>query len=96
MSQNVRTEERRAHEDELLHHYHDRLLEQGVENYSFEQCVDDYDVAVLYLLSYPIVVAGAFDPANERGRAARRGLPRPVRRDRHRPGPVRRLPVSSN
>jgi len=68
VSQNVRTEERRAHEVELLHHYHDRLLERGIENYSFEQCVDDYDVAVLYLLSYPIVVAGAFDPANERGR----------------------------
>ena len=68
VSQNVRTEERRAHEDELLHHYHNRLLEQGVQDYSFEQCVEDYDVAVLYLLSYPIVVAGAFDPANERGR----------------------------
>ena len=66
LSQNVRTEERRAHEDELLHHYHDRLLEQGVQDYSFEQCVDDYDVAVLYLLAYPIVVAG-FDPPNERG-----------------------------
>jgi hypothetical protein len=68
VSQNVRTEDRRAHEDELLHHYYDRLLERGVKDYSFEQCVDDYDVAVLYLLSYPIVVAGAFDPANERGR----------------------------
>ena len=68
LSQNVRTEERRAHELELLHHYHDRLVEHGVDNYSFEQCVDDYDVAVLFLLSYPIIVAGAFDPANERGR----------------------------
>ena len=37
-----------------------------MQDYSFEQCVDDYDVAVLYLLAYPIVVAG-FDPANERG-----------------------------
>ena len=92
VSQNVRTEERRAHEVELLHHYHDRLLERGIENYSFEQCVDDYDVAVLYLLSYPIVVAGAFDPANERGRLLAEAFLGRSAPDRHRPRPL--LPVA--
>jgi aminoglycoside phosphotransferase (APT) family kinase protein len=38
----VTPEERRAHEDRLLHHYHAALLDGGVEGYDFAQCFDDY------------------------------------------------------
>ena len=68
LSQNLTIDDRRAHEDELVRYYHARLTELGVEGYSLEQCWDDYDVAVLYLLSYPLVIGGAFDAANERGK----------------------------
>ena len=51
-----------------MRYYHARLTDLGVEGYSLEQCWDDYDVAVLYLLSYPLVIGGAFDAANERGK----------------------------
>lgn len=68
VSQSLSVEDRRAHEDELVQHYHARLGERGVRDYSIEQCWDDYDVAVLYLLSYPLIIGGAFDPANDRGR----------------------------
>jgi len=59
---------RRETENDLLHYYHRQLLGAGVKNYTFDQCVDDYDVAVLYMLSYPLIIGGAFDPANDRGR----------------------------
>jgi hypothetical protein len=68
LSQNLTIENRRAHEDELVRYYYDQLLAHGVTDYSLEQCWDDYDVGVLYLLSYPLIIGGAFDPANERGK----------------------------
>jgi len=64
----IKTDLRRAHEDELLAYYHQSLVDAGVTDYTLDQCIDDYEVAVLYLLSYPIIIGGAFDPANERGR----------------------------
>ena len=59
LSQNLTIDDRRAHEDELVRYYHARLTDLGVEGYSLEQCWDDYDVAVLYLLSYPLVIGGS-------------------------------------
>jgi len=35
-------EERRAHEEELVREYHDRLLADGVRDYSWETCMTDY------------------------------------------------------
>lgn len=66
LSQNVKTEQRRANEAALLSHYHKRLGENGI-TYSLDQVWEDYKVAVLYLLSYAIVIGGTLDPSNERG-----------------------------
>lgn len=74
VSQNVRTDERRAHENEIIEHYHRRLVELGVTGYSLEQCWDDYKLAVLHLYAYAIVIAGTLDPSNERGAAFMREL----------------------
>ena len=63
------TDLRRKHEDELVRYYHAALQRNGVKNYSIEQCFEDYDVALLFQFSYPVIIAGAFDPANERGKA---------------------------
>ena len=68
LSQNLTVDDRRAHEDELVRYYFDQLVALGVTGYTLEQCWDDYDVGVLYLLSYPLIIGGAFDPANERGK----------------------------
>ena len=57
------------HEDELVRYYFDQLCSLGVSPATrFDDCWDDYDVGVLYLLSYPPIIGGAFDPANERGK----------------------------
>jgi len=68
LSQNLTIEDRRAHEDELVCYYFEQLRSLGVTGYTLDQCWDDYDVGVLYLLSYPLIIGGAFDPANARGR----------------------------
>lgn len=69
LSQSVDTEVRRAHEDELVAYYCDKVTELGVEGYTLEQATEDYDVAVLWIMCYPLIIGGAFDPANERGLA---------------------------
>ncbi len=69
LSQNVRTDERRAHERSLVQRYHARLTEGGVTGYSAEQCWEDYRLAALYLFEYAVVIAGTLDPANDRGTA---------------------------
>ncbi len=69
LSQSMDTDVRRAHEDELIAYYRDRVTELGVEGYSIEQATADYDVAVLWIMCYPLIIGGAFDPANERGLA---------------------------
>ena len=55
-------------EDELVRYYYSKVIELGVTGYSLEQCYDDYDLAVLYMMSVALIMGGAFDPANERGR----------------------------
>lgn len=59
---------RRAMEDELVRYYHSRVTGLGIAGYRLEQAFDDYDVALLYMMSVALVLGGAFDPANERGR----------------------------
>lgn len=74
LTQNVTTEERRAHEARIIEHYHGRLVELGVRDYSIEQCWDDYKLSALQLYAYAIVIAGTLDPSNERGAAFMREL----------------------
>jgi hypothetical protein len=42
------TEERRAHERDLLRGYHDGLVAAGVRDFTFEDCMDSYRISVLY------------------------------------------------
>ena len=44
---NMDPDQRKAHEGEILHTYHTALQDGGVANYSFEQCVHDYQLALL-------------------------------------------------
>lgn len=41
-------EMRKAHENELLQVYYDTLLANGVEDYSFDDCIEDYEYGSLY------------------------------------------------
>jgi thiamine kinase-like enzyme len=68
LSQSLTIETRRAHEDELVRHYHSRMVDLGVTDFTIEQCWAGYDVGVLFLFSYPLIIGGAFDPDNERGK----------------------------
>jgi hypothetical protein len=43
--------ERRGHEDRLLQIYHSLLAEHGITGYSFEQCWDDYRMALVLAAS---------------------------------------------
>jgi aminoglycoside phosphotransferase (APT) family kinase protein len=59
-------EERRAIERRLLVCYHTTLVENGVQGYTFEQCVDDYRLSTLLTiawLGYPI--AQVISPEHE-------------------------------
>jgi len=74
VSQNVRTDERRANERRIIEHHHRRLEELGVRDYTPEQCWEDYRLSVLHMFAYAIVIAGTLDPSNERGAAFMREL----------------------
>jgi Ecdysteroid kinase-like family len=61
LSQSLDVEARRAHEHELVEYYHSALLRHGVTDYTLEQCLDDYDVGILFLFSYPLIIGGFCD-----------------------------------
>jgi len=67
LSQSVNPADRRAIEMDILHRYHEKLLECGVAGYSFDQCSDDYRTSAMFCLVYPVVAGGNLDLANERG-----------------------------
>ncbi len=79
-------ETRRECEQALLAHYVACLQNAGVENYSLEQCEKDYDIALLFILHFTILIAGVFDISEEKGRTlAETGLERSITAvlDRH-------------
>ena len=51
----------------LLQTYHRALLDQGVQGYTFEECLLDYRRSILFALVYPVIVCGSLDLANARG-----------------------------
>jgi hypothetical protein len=61
------SDERRAHEREILRSYHNTLVAHGVNGYSFDQCWQDYRTTTLFLFVYSVMAAGSIDMANERG-----------------------------
>jgi aminoglycoside/choline kinase family phosphotransferase len=69
LSQNVHSELRRAHETELVAHYHRRLCAHGVTDYSAPQCWEDYRSTVLFELFYALVIGGALDVSDARATA---------------------------
>ncbi|MCB8959598.1 MAG: phosphotransferase [Ardenticatenales bacterium] len=58
LSDNLKVELRRAEELNLLHQYHRTLLEQGVPDYSFAQCLADYRLSFFFRVH--ILVEGGF------------------------------------
>jgi len=43
---------RRGHQTDLLHIYHDALLSHGVTDYDFEECLEDYRRAALFMMIF--------------------------------------------
>ncbi len=66
LSQSLDVEARRALEAELVEHYHAGLLSRRVTDYSLQQCYDGYDVGILFLFSYPLIIGGFCDMSNPR------------------------------
>ena len=63
------TELRRAHEREIVMHYHDTLVEHGVKNYTSEELWADYQLGHLQGgLATSMVTGGSLDLSNDRGR----------------------------
>ena len=57
---------RRAHERDLVTRYHDALLAQGVTEFSFRECFDDYRISLFYPIQV-VVNATASVNIDERG-----------------------------
>ena len=59
-----------AHWETLVRRYHDRLVERGVKEYSWEQCLEHYRGSVLYGFAPGIAMLGALDATDARGLGA--------------------------
>jgi hypothetical protein len=68
LTQSIETDMRRAYERRLIERYHSTLVDLGVDDYSLNECWDDYRTAALHCLEYAIVISGTLEPGNERGR----------------------------
>lgn len=66
-SQSLPVEQRRETEEALLRRYHERLVAGGVRDYSFDDCFEDYRVAALWCVVYPIAMGGGMAGSAERG-----------------------------
>ena len=52
---------------EALSLYHDTLVNEGVTDFSFDECFRDYRMCMLTSLITPIAVCGTLDSGNKRG-----------------------------
>lgn len=64
----LKVDVRRAIEEEYLAYYQAKMAEHGVKGYSIDQIRDDYDVALLFMMNFNMLIAGAFVPSSERDR----------------------------
>lgn len=64
---NLRPEEADRAEEHLLEVYHQELVEQGVPDYSLEQCREDYVLAQLWVIHRGVILIGTLDLSHERG-----------------------------
>lgn len=62
-------EVRAANERELLDAYVGALAAGGVRDYGLDECMRDYRLTVLFCMVYTVILIGALDMGNERGRA---------------------------
>jgi hypothetical protein len=67
LSQNLEPADRARIERDIVQQYHESLLAKGVTGYSLDQCFEDYRVATVWCLMYPVAAGGGMDLANERG-----------------------------
>jgi hypothetical protein len=65
LSQSLVPEERKGLEHDLVAVYHDTLVANGVQGYSFDECWEDYRLATLFVSVYPLN-AGSVDLVNDR------------------------------
>ncbi len=66
IGQNLSTSDRRAHEDALLHSYHDTLLQNGVTGYDYDTFFQDYRLGLVYGWVIPVFAVGSLDASSER------------------------------
>ena len=60
-------QERRAIETGLLETYHTTLVENGVQGYALDQCIDDYRLSTLFVLARTgYIIAGNLSPTHQR------------------------------
>jgi hypothetical protein len=69
VSGNVDPQTRRQHEMDWLRLYVQTLKDNGVRDYDFDACLEDYRTDVLYCLVYAVIIIGTLDPSNARGLA---------------------------
>ncbi|MEM9033554.1 MAG: phosphotransferase [Actinomycetota bacterium] len=69
IGQNLDSDLRREHEDDLLRTYHSTLEANGVTGYAFEQFFDDYRLGLLYGWVIPVFAVGSLDSSSERAMA---------------------------
>ena len=63
----VDTDLRRNIEKDLIQQYHNRLIECGVMNYSFDECWEDYLKGYLWFTGNPLACFGLSDRSSARG-----------------------------
>ncbi|MEM9748563.1 MAG: oxidoreductase family protein [Actinomycetota bacterium] len=66
LGQNLSIDDRRAHETDLLHAYHDTLVASGVSGYDYDTFFQDYRVGVMYGWVIPVFAVGSLDSSSER------------------------------
>ncbi|MHB8574729.1 MAG: phosphotransferase [Dehalococcoidia bacterium] len=69
LTQSVAIDVRRAIEHDLLRDYHRILVENGVKDYSLDDCINHYRWTALGCWVYPVMGGGLADLANARGLA---------------------------
>ena len=66
LSASMKIEDRKEHGHELVNHYHNELVDNGVENYSLDHCWHDLK-ASLVVQAYNQIIDNDLDYSNERG-----------------------------
>jgi hypothetical protein len=66
-SQSCGPEMRGETEMRALKRYHEILVDEGVKQYSFDECLEDFRYNLMITMITPIAVCGTLDAGNERG-----------------------------